>query len=369
MAVVRGQRVDLVAVGVERKCEVLAVFHPEVAVEAALEIGRLLLESFRELDVLPHQARQAGAAQLRVVGVALELARRAGEARKLSVAVGDRVPRVLPALVLEARLLVAAPVRDVAVAHQVGVLVDPVQRGARLALEVADEPPVAGPALVLVEQHDVERRRVGAAVVRRVRTLLERRHLAVAHLVEDSPGVLVAEVVDAAALPVSEGEQRRRRELRRERQRLEAREDAVAAEHRHEPGQAGRGQAPASGDGGEKRSAARSTRLRRYVAFSGSQSHSTPRCVGEPPLQAALHVGAGPAVALVLRTDGVCPPAPSRGDDVEIGRPLTVGRKPDLEGQTLLVEPRPGRRRDHRLALIRLRARSRAAVDRSGRGL
>ena len=80
VAVVRGQRVDLVALRVEREGEVLAVRDPEVAVEAALEVGGLLLEPVGERRVLPDEARQAGAAHLRVVGVALELARRAREA-------------------------------------------------------------------------------------------------------------------------------------------------------------------------------------------------------------------------------------------------------------------------------------------------
>ena len=84
-------------------------------------------------------ARQAGAAHLGVVGVALQLAGGAREARQAAVAVGDRVPGVLPALVLEAGLLVAALVGDVAVALQVGVLVDPVQGGARLGFELAHE--------------------------------------------------------------------------------------------------------------------------------------------------------------------------------------------------------------------------------------
>ena len=157
VAVVRRQRVDLVALGVEREREVLAVLDPEVAVEPPLEVGRLLLELVGERRVLPDGPGQASAAHLRVVGVALELAGRAREAGQPPVAVGDGVPGVLPALVLEAGLLVPALVPDVAVAHQVGVLVDPVQRRPRLAFELVDEACVAGPALVLVEEHDVER--------------------------------------------------------------------------------------------------------------------------------------------------------------------------------------------------------------------
>ena len=92
-----------------------------------------------EGGVVPDLACEPGAAHLGVVGVALQLAGGAREAGQRAVAIGDRVPGVLPALVLEAGLLVAPLVGDVAVALQVGVLVDPVQRGAGLVLELADE--------------------------------------------------------------------------------------------------------------------------------------------------------------------------------------------------------------------------------------
>ena len=272
--VVRRERVDLAAVLVEREREVLAVLDPEVAVEASLQIGRVGRQAIGERRVLPDLARQPRAAQLRVVGVALQLARRAREARELAVAERDRVPRVLPALVLEPGLLVSPPIPDVAGALEIRVLVDPGESRARLDLELAHERTVAGPALVLVEEHDVERRRVHRAVVRRVRPLLEGRHLAVAHLVEDPAGILVAEVVEPYALPVAE------------------RRSVVAASSgvngsacrlvkmlsrpnivmNHGSPAAGSARPPAIG--GEKRSAARSTRLRRYVASSDPQSHS-----------------------------------------------------------------------------------------------
>ena len=87
----------------ESEREVAAVGDPEVAVEAALEIGRLFLELVGEHRVLPDLAREACAAHLGVVGVALQLAGRAREAWEAAVPVRDRVPGVLPALVLEAR--------------------------------------------------------------------------------------------------------------------------------------------------------------------------------------------------------------------------------------------------------------------------
>ena len=72
-----------------------------------------------------------------------------------------------------------------------------------------------------------------------MRALLEGHELAVAHLVEDSAWILIAEVVQSNALPVPKCPQRRRGELGRERQGLPAGENAVAAEHRHEPRKAG----------------------------------------------------------------------------------------------------------------------------------
>ena len=195
---------------------------------------------------------QARAADLGVIGIALELACGAGEPRQGAVAERDRVPRVLPALVLEAGLLVAALVGDVAVALEVGVLVDPGQRGAGLELQFADELGVPGPALVLIHQDDVQGRGVRTAVVRRVRALLEGGELAVAHLVEDAAGVLVPEVVEACPLAGTEGPQRGGGQVGREGQRLEAGEDAVAAEHGHEPRQAGSRQGVLGEDGGDK---------------------------------------------------------------------------------------------------------------------
>ena len=103
VAVVRGERVDLLSVRVEREGEVLAVLDPEVAVEAPLQVCRLVFELVRERRVLPDLAGEPGAAHLRVVRVALQLAGGAREPGQPSVTVGDRVPRVLPALVLQAR--------------------------------------------------------------------------------------------------------------------------------------------------------------------------------------------------------------------------------------------------------------------------
>ena len=219
-------------------------------------------------------------------------------------------------------------------------------------LELPDGPAVTGPALVLVEQHHVERSGVCTAVVRRVRPLLEGRHLSVAHLVQDATGVLVTEVVQPAALPGAERAQGRRCKLGGERQRLEAREDAVPAEHRHEPGQAGGRQAGATGDGrreaerGHIDEAAPVRRLQRLpVALD-------PRRVLEPPPEILLHghlrsaLGRGHHAGSRVGAED--------GDDVQLGLPGGLGLQPHRERQAVLVHLGRGRRRDGGLSPERL---------------
>src|SRR5438093_2023023 len=108
MADVGGKRVYLPAIFVKSQCEVLTVLDPEISVEPALQIGCFSFKSIPEIVVFPNFARQPGAAHFGVVGVSLQLACRARETGDSSVPVGDGVPGVLPALVLEPGLLVAA---------------------------------------------------------------------------------------------------------------------------------------------------------------------------------------------------------------------------------------------------------------------
>ena len=161
MPVVGGERIDLTPVRVESQGEVPVVLDPEVAVESTFQVRRLLLQPVGEFLVLPDQARQPSPSPLRVVGVALELGRGPGETREAAVPVGDRVPRVLPALVLQTGLLVPAPIGDVAVPHEVRVLVDPVQGGPGLPFEVTHQLRVPGPA-----RHDVDVQVIGHTCAR-----------------------------------------------------------------------------------------------------------------------------------------------------------------------------------------------------------
>src|SRR5262249_44181951 len=63
---VRRQRVDLTLVAVQRERVMPAPFHPEVAVEPALEVGGVPLEPVSSLVVAPHLAHEPGCSQPRV---------------------------------------------------------------------------------------------------------------------------------------------------------------------------------------------------------------------------------------------------------------------------------------------------------------
>ena len=186
---------------------------------------------------------------------------------------------------------------------------------------------------------------------------LEGGKFAIAQLVEDAPGVLVPEVVDPRALPVTERAQRRRRELGRERQGLQAREDAVATEHRHEPRQAGGGQALSSADRwgeSESREVHEAAAVRRLQRLPVGFDVRRP-C--DPALQILLHGRLAPTVRRVLRAISLTG-EPEHRDDVEFRLPLPVRPDLQLEGQTAPVHLRRLRRRDprrpgERLALVR----------------
>ena len=122
-----------------------------------------------------------------------------------------------------------------------------------------------------------------------MRALFERRQLAVAHRVQDPAGILVAEVVQAHALPVPERTQRCRGELGREGKRLQASEDAVPAEHGHEPGEARRRKTAPTCD--ERREAQRREidEAAAVGRFQRLRVALQPRCLVDPALEIPPH--------------------------------------------------------------------------------
>ena len=150
---VRAQAVDLSLVTVEGQREELAIGDPEILVEPAFQVSRLRFQFDRERVVLPDFTSQTRATQPRVVGVALELARRARCGRKRAVVEQNGIPGVLPTLVLEAEFGLAL-VLDVAVAISIAVLIDPLDGVPGGLLILPDEVLTTGPALIFVEEDE-----------------------------------------------------------------------------------------------------------------------------------------------------------------------------------------------------------------------
>ena len=149
--------------------------------------------------------------------------------------VRDAVGGVLPALVRQPRLR-PAPVLDETVAVEVAVQVEPLEGGVDRAAQLPEQLERARPRALAAEHAEEERRRVDAPVMAGKGRFAERGGLSHAQLVQDLPGLLVARVVGAPAEPGREQAQRPRGDVGREAQRLEAGDQAVAAEQRGEPG-------------------------------------------------------------------------------------------------------------------------------------
>ena len=135
-----------------------------------------------------------------------------------------------------------------------------IQFSARMAgsRSAAHERGVVRPAPHLGEEHEEERRRVDRAVVAREPG---RRRLPGADLVDDLARLGVRERIVLGRLQAGERRERVARQLRPEDERLEARDQRVAAEHGHEPGH----------PGGEELAAARRSRACRSEARSATE--------------------------------------------------------------------------------------------------
>ena len=142
-----------------------------------------------------------------------------------------RIPGVLPRLVLEPALG-ATLVLDETVTVPISVLVDPFECQHRRRFEISYERGVVRPPPHLRKQDEVERRRVDRPVVP-----LEpgAGGLAVTHLVDDLSGLGVDRRIVLLGLQVGQDAERRAGELGAEDERLQARDDRVAAEDGHEP--------------------------------------------------------------------------------------------------------------------------------------
>ena len=368
MPVVRGERVDLPPVLVECEREVLAVLDPVVAVEAALEVGGVPLEPVGELGVLPdlaaRAARRAPSRRTRTPGARTSPAGSPAASRRGTrssptspSSTGSRAPsprcgagtRCSPCPWRSAYSSIQVSAARASISSSRTSARSPVQRSYS-----SSRTTYSGVAST-------------DAVVRRVRALLERRHLPVAHLVEDPARVLVAEVVEPNALPVAERAQRRRGELGRERQRLQAREDAVAAEHRHEPREPRgrkrsarpRSAARSAGPRGRRGSAgtspsARPSRTRR-AAPRRSSARGCAACAPARGRIAAPSSGACPAPRRAVTTSSSVVHSPCAGMRTWNVEPFGVEPRGLGRGDRGRARERPAVVAEHELAAPRAR--------------
>lgn len=238
MARVRGERVDMPAVAVQRQCGEGVFAHPEVPLEAVAQIGGGLFQERRVDLVVPDRAGQVRGAAQRVVRVALRARRHHRTGGAAAVGRTDRAGGVLPVLVGEASAVRA--VHEIAARGQPAVVQHPADRRTGVGFEAAGQGHVAGLLRVGAEQHQEQRRRVHRTVVAPVRHLPEVRQLAVPHLVHDLAGLGDRAQPHLDRLGGGQRGQGGGGQLGPVGQREERGEQRVAAQQGEEPGDPGR---------------------------------------------------------------------------------------------------------------------------------
>ncbi len=237
LARVRCDRVRSPAVAPDGHHVVAQIRIPEGGLEAPPHLLGLRVEAGGQL-VLAAAPGKAGHPPLGIEDVALDLRQRDRRLDRRPGPVADGVARVLPALVDEplrrATLVGHEPVRAGP------VLVDPAEGGEGGRPVPIDEAAVARPVVRRGEEDEPQRRRVDAAVVRRVGQFPGPGHLAGPELVEDLARLRIAPVVDRRRLPGGEDVERLDGDGRPEGERLEARDERVATEQGRVPRDAGR---------------------------------------------------------------------------------------------------------------------------------
>ncbi len=230
MARIRCHHAAQFAVAIERDAVEAGLFHPVLFFDALTDF----LRTFAVLLGRIVQAPQLGEMSHRVECRARirlhfdECDRTVGEA---AIGVEDRIVAVLPALIGETAIGLALIVQQT-----VTVLVadtrDPLCRALQRRPQLVDQGEVPRAFRIGAGQHDEERRAVDAAVVQRERHLAGGGHFTLAHLVHDLAGRGVTKRRIVARLMFGEKAQHACGQIRLQPQRLQRRDDRIAAERR-----------------------------------------------------------------------------------------------------------------------------------------
>ena len=242
MSGVRGPHAALFLRAVEGDRVGLDLRAPERRFEVFFQIFRRCLE-LRRQALAAETPGASGSEQLCRVDVALHLGERDRPLREASILMKDRVVRILPALVGEA-LLGRAVILGEAIPVAIAGPVDPGETRLDRRPQFGERRVVAGALRIEAGEHDEQRRGIDAAVVERERHLAQHRHLARPHLVQDFSGLGVGSVVVGLGLMGGKSPQRAARHVGVEPQHLQRGDEAVAAESRGVPGNAGIGKSP-----------------------------------------------------------------------------------------------------------------------------
>ena len=213
------------------------VFAPEGPVELFAQFLGPMGEFGRSVR-LTQQGRQRGARPPRGIDVALHFAERDRPLGKRAVGVKDGVVGILPALMDQAvgRLPV---IFDEPVAVGIAVLLDPAQGRLDVRPQLLDERAIGRPLVVGAGQEHEERRGVDAAVVFAERHLAKSCHFAAPRFVQDFAGLGILLREHFGGLGRCQIREHPLRKLGAHPQTLERGDDAVAAEGRVEPRNAG----------------------------------------------------------------------------------------------------------------------------------
>ena len=147
---VGAQAIHFFLIAVQSQGEELAVFNPEILVETLLQLCRLYFQLGCKRLILPYLTGQPGTAYLRIVGVALNLTGGPRSTGEGTIMEKDRIPRVLPTLIIQAQSSFAL-IFDVSVAVPISVMINPLKCRTGIRLKGTDKIGVAAPALVFVQ--------------------------------------------------------------------------------------------------------------------------------------------------------------------------------------------------------------------------
>ena len=160
-----------------------------------------------------------------------------GGSASRSIAINNRAIRIFPSLINETAFACRL-IFDVAVAIEIAELIDPAQSCFDVRTQLIEDTQITGPRRMTAHEDQPQGCRIDRAIVRRVRNLVEVRHLSDAQFVEDFARLLIAPFVSLCSLVIGEQPDRLFGNFGVVGEHLKRGDDAIASEKRGIPGHA-----------------------------------------------------------------------------------------------------------------------------------